>query len=179
MEDVLGVGPGKVGGEGNLEGTVNGGIGGVRRAQRWSSLRRVLRVGVHVHGYVGVGSAHDEIGADSFTPLPHISQLVHNGRKTRVAVGRIGTSRKRGPQDPKVARGSGMKKGGRKTKGGGIVRARMEARGTGERNEIEGKRSEELGDERGCFPSLLGDRDVLKRETEEDVRVGRRKKEEA
>lgn len=87
MEDILGVGPGEVGREGDVEGVVDDGIAGrlkrLGHRYRGSLLRQRIAArlvhGVRVHRHVGVGTTHAEVGAHPLGPVTHIGKLVHDG----------------------------------------------------------------------------------------------------
>lgn len=100
MQDVLGVGAGKVGREGDVEGVGDGGVGSLRVGEGRASLRRILGMSVDgITRHIGTAT-HAEVGAHPLGPVPHICQLIH-GRSLRR--GLDGASSRRGAGDAATA----------------------------------------------------------------------------
>lgn len=80
MEDVLGIGPGKLGRERHIERVVDRGIDGGGGRYRRDTLRSDLLVRVYArHSHV-VRSRHAEAGTHPLGPVTHVRQLIHGGR---------------------------------------------------------------------------------------------------
>lgn len=72
MQDILGVGAGKVGREGDVERVGDGGVGSLRVGESRASLRRIFGMGVHgITGHVG-SATHTKVRTHPLGPVPHI-----------------------------------------------------------------------------------------------------------
>ena len=79
MEDVFGIGAGKVGSEGNVERVVDGNIGGRLRVRNGQcSLGCDLLVRIYCrHAHIRPG--HAEVWTHPLGPVTHVCQLIHGG----------------------------------------------------------------------------------------------------
>lgn len=95
IQDVLGVGAREVGGEGHVEGVVDGGVGGRGRhygRDAVGSLLLLLLLRRHrgqAHGVVGRLRLHPKARAHPLRPVPHVGQLVHGEGVGGIAVQRV------------------------------------------------------------------------------------------
>lgn len=94
VQNILGVGAGQVGGEGDVERVVNRGIGGLGVREGVARLWRVFGMRVHlVDGHIG--ASHAKVGAHPLGPMTHVRQLIH----CESTDGRSGQRRRRRGKD--------------------------------------------------------------------------------
>ena len=95
IQDILSVGSGEVGGEGHVEGVVDGGIGGRGRHYGGDAVGSLVvllllrRHGGHSHGIVGRSRLHAKAGSHPVRPVPHVGELVHVDGVGGVAVQKV------------------------------------------------------------------------------------------
>jgi len=100
MQNVFGVGAGKIGGKGDVEGVMNWLLHDRRLVHRHSSLASDFLVVVHARHGDMLSGGHAEIRPHALGPLTHICELIHVGVLGIVGItGRLNAFEKGGERE--------------------------------------------------------------------------------